>query len=160
MWVPIDDGNSMVWNWQYSISGEPLSGEEREERALGNGPESVDQSTFRSFANLTNNWRIDREAQRNKSFTGIAGVNVQDRAVQESMGPIVDRSREFLGPADMAIVTVRKMLIEAIRTVQDGGAPLGTGDSYYTVRAVQDVIPNGVDWRGPLLPLMDGADAP
>ena len=159
MWVPIDDENSMVWNWQYSTSGEPLSDEEREERILGNGPDAVDQSTFLSFANMSNNWRIDREAQRNKSFTGIEGVNVQDRAIQESMGPIVDRSREFLGPADMCIVTARKMLIEAVRMVQDGAAPLGTSDSYYTVRAVQDLIPSTVDWRGPLLPLMQ-ADTP
>jgi hypothetical protein len=156
----MDDENSMVWNWHYSISGEPLSEEEREEQALGNSPASVDQTTFRSFANMTNNWRIDREAQRTKSFTGISGINTQDRAVQESMGPIVDRSREFLGPADMAIVTARRMLLASIRTVQDGGAPLGTGNSYYTVRAMQDLIPNGVDWREPLLPLMYPADTP
>ena len=160
VWVPMDDENSMVWNWQYSISDEPLSPDEREERTLGNSPDSVDQSTFRSFANMTNNWRIDREAQRNKSFTGIAGINTQDRAVQESMGPIVDRSLEFLGPADMAIVTTRRMLIDAIRTVQDGGAPLGTGNSYYPVRAMQNLIPNSVDWREPLLPLMYPANTP
>ena len=160
VWVPMDDENSMVWNWQYSISDEPLSPDEREERTLGNSPDSVDQSTFRSFANMTNNWRIDREAQRNKSFTGIAGINTQDRAVQESMGPIVDRSREFLGPADMAIVTARRMLTDAIRTVQDGGAPLGTGNSYYPVRAMQNLIPNSVDWREPLLPLMYPAILP
>ena len=123
MWVPVDDENCMVWNWQYSISGEPLSEEEREERILGNGPDAVDQSTFLSFANMSNNWRIDREAQRDKSFTGIEGVNVQDRAIQESMGPIVDRSREFLGPADMCIVTARKMLIEAVRMVQGRRRP-------------------------------------
>ncbi len=160
VWVPMDDENSMVWNWHYSISDEPLSEEEREERALGNSPASVDQTTFRSFANMTNNWRIDRNAQRTKSFTGISGINTQDRAVQESMGAIVDRSREFLGPADMAIVTARRMLLDSIRTVQDGGAPLGTGNSYYTVRAMQDLILNGVDWREPLLPLMYPAETP
>ena len=143
-----------MWNWHYSTSGEPLSEEEREERALGNSPQSVDQTTFRSFANMDNSWRIDREAQKNKSFTGIAGVNTQDRAVQESMGPIVDRSREFLGPADLAIVVARRLLMEATETVQDGGAPPGMEDSYYTVRAMQEVVPNDVDWRGPLLPLM------
>jgi len=31
------------------------------------------------------------------------------------------------------------MLFDAIRIVQDGGAPLGTGNSYYTVRAMQDL---------------------
>ena len=158
IWVPMDDENCMVWNWNYSISEAPLSDEEREERALGNSPQSVDQTTFRSMANMGNNWGLNRENQRSKSFTGIEGVNTQDRAVQESMGPIVDRSREFLGPVDLAIVIARRLLMEATGTVQDGGAPPGTGDSYYTVRAMQEVIPNDVDWRGPLLPLMYPAE--
>ena len=76
------------------------------------------------------------------------------------MGPIVDRWREFLGPADMAIVITRRMLIDAIRPVQDGGSPLGTGNSYYPVRAMQNLIPNSVDWREPLLPLMYPANTP
>ena len=37
------------------------------------------------------------------------------------MERIVDRSREFLGPADTAIVTTRKLLEEAVNTVSDGG---------------------------------------
>ncbi|ETX05715.1 MAG: hypothetical protein ETSY2_21390, partial [Candidatus Entotheonella gemina] len=90
MWVPMDDETCMVWNWQYSINGEPLTEEERAEKQLGNGPAHVDQTTFRSFAHAGNNWMIDRDAQRTQSFTGIDGINTQDRAVQESMGPIVD----------------------------------------------------------------------
>ena len=45
------------------------------------------------------------------------GINVQDRAVQETMGPIVDRSKEHLGPADAAIIAARKLLQQAVRTV-------------------------------------------
>ena len=29
---------------------------------------------------------IDREAQKTKSFTGIAGIHQQDQAITESMG--------------------------------------------------------------------------
>ena len=39
-------------------------------------------------------------------------INAQDRAVQESMGVIVDRSREHLGPADRAIIAARRLLSE------------------------------------------------
>ena len=52
---------------------------------------------------------IDRDICKTETFTGITGVNAQDRAVQESMERIVGRRREFLGPADMAIVTTRKL---------------------------------------------------
>ena len=41
----------------------------------------------------TNDYLIDREAQRNgQSYTGIPGIRQQDMAVTESMGPIYDRS--------------------------------------------------------------------
>ena len=154
MWVPIDDEACMVWNWQYSLDGEPLSDEERAEKQLGNGPSHVDQRTFRSFANARNHYRIDREAQKTKSFTGIDGINTQDRAVQESMGPIVDRSKEHLGPADRAIIVARQLLLQAVNTVQEGGEPPGVGASYYHVRAMHDIIPKEVDWRDALMPLM------
>ena len=48
--------------------------------------------------------------QKTESYTGIDGINVQDRAIQESMGRIVDRSKEHLGPADKAIIQARKLL--------------------------------------------------
>ena len=44
-----------------------------------------------------NDWQIDREAQRtNKIYTGIRNIVMQDQAVTESMGPIVDHTKELL----------------------------------------------------------------
>ncbi|HEY1506316.1 MAG TPA: hypothetical protein VGF92_18575, partial [Stellaceae bacterium] len=78
-----------------------------------------------------------------------------DRAVQESMGLIVDRSRENLGPADKAVVATRKLLLEAMETVERGGDPPGVGSSYYEARAAELVLPKVVNWRTDLLPLMN-----
>ena len=89
MWVPIDDGNCMVWNWMYSFGKEALTEEDRMERGHGNGPDHVEQhGEFRSLRNKRNNWLIDRQIQKTETFTGIEGINTQDRAVQESMGPV------------------------------------------------------------------------
>ena len=88
-----------------------------------------------------NNWLIDRDMQRRENFTGIQGVNAQDRAVQEAMGPIVDRSKEHLGQTDRAVIMMRRLLLRAIETIRDGGTPPGLGDSYYGLRAIEDVIP-------------------
>ena len=93
IWVPMDDDNTMVYNWEYSITDEPLHEADRLELRLGNGPTEVDQATFRSQRNWHNNYLLDRQAQKTQNFTGIEGINTQDRAVQESMGRIVDRSR-------------------------------------------------------------------
>jgi hypothetical protein len=74
------------------------------------------------------------------------------------MGYIVDRSREHLGPADRAIIVMRQLLLQAERTVREGGDPPGTGDSYYNVRAWEAILPRNADWRPALLPEMDPAE--
>ena len=79
--------------------------------------------------------------QRTESYTGIDGINQQDRALQETMGRIVDRSKEHLGPGDKAIGQTRRMLRAAVMTVQEGGDPAGTGTSYYHIRAGEEVLP-------------------
>jgi hypothetical protein len=104
--------------------------------------------------NYGNDWLIDRQVQKSETSTGIDGINAQDLAVQESMGPIVDRTRENLARSDMAIVAVRRMLLEASRTVADGGDPPGLGSSYYRVRAIENIVPNEVEWRDALMPEM------
>ena len=95
---------------------------------------------------------LDRQAQKTRNFTGIEGVNTQDRAVQESMGRLVDRSREHLGPADKAIIQARRLLLQAVETVQEGGTPCGIDPTYYTVRAAEGVLPRATDWRDVFTP--------
>ena len=85
--------------------------------------------------------------QRTETFTGIDGVNIQDRAVQESMGRVVDRSREHLGPADRAVIQARRLLLQAIKTVEAGGTPPGVAPTYYALRPAEAVVPRDTDWR-------------
>lgn len=154
-WVPMDDENVMVWNWTYSYGEQPPSEAERAQSAGGNGRDSVDwDNGFKSYATRENNWLIDREVQKHETYTGIPGVNTQDRATQESMGRIVDRTREHLGPADKAIIAARRLLLEALRTMQEGGTPKGLGSTYYNVRAYEDVLKPGTAWREAIIPNM------
>jgi phthalate 4,5-dioxygenase oxygenase subunit len=154
-WVPIDDETTMVYNWSYSRTA-PLAEEDRLERGLGNGPDHVDQKTFRSRANRANDYLLDREAQRTETWTGIDGINVQDRAIQESMGRIVDRTKEHLGPADKAIIQLRRLLRQAVRTVEAGGTPPGVASSYYGLTCALRVLPRDADWRRVLAPEITG----
>jgi phenylpropionate dioxygenase-like ring-hydroxylating dioxygenase large terminal subunit len=151
-WVPIDDENTMVYNWEYSTTDAPLTDEDRLERRLGNGPLDVDQTTFRSKRNRGNNYLLDRQVQKTETFTGIDGINVQDRAIQESMGAIVDRSREHLGPADRAVIQARRLLLETVRTVAEGGVPRGIEPTYATLAAAEAVLSRDADWRETALP--------
>ncbi|HVC53364.1 MAG TPA: Rieske 2Fe-2S domain-containing protein [Stellaceae bacterium] len=156
IWVPIDDENCMVYNWIYTTGDSPLTDEDRLERSLGNGPLHVDPKTFRGKGNRENNYLLDRDVQRTETYTGIDGINSQDRAVQESMGRICDRSREYLGPADKPIIQARKLLRQAVKTVEAGGSPAGTGTSYYALLAHEEVLARDADWRAEMTPEMTG----
>jgi phenylpropionate dioxygenase-like ring-hydroxylating dioxygenase large terminal subunit len=154
-WVPIDDYNCMVWNWHYSFGPDELTEEHHTMDRDGDSERYIDRhNQFRATGNRRNDWLIDREAQKNVSFTGIAGIHAQDRAVQESMGPVVDRSREHLGPADRAIIVARKLLIDSANAAGRGETPLGAGESYRHLRATERIFEKAIPWREKLLPLM------
>jgi phthalate 4,5-dioxygenase len=106
--------------------------------------------THRLKASHENDYFIDRTAQKTASFTGIKGINTQDMAVQEGMGPVVDRSREYLATSDRAILVLRKVLMEATRAVERGETPPGVDpETYRDVRPHDGLVPVGTDWRAP-----------
>jgi len=159
MWVPMDDENCMVYNWTYSFGDDPLREEDRIEKGIGNGPEDVDfANNFRKKRNKDNNWLIDRDAQKVASYTGIFGTNTQDHAIQESMGSIVDRTQEHLGTTDRAIIMARRLILKAANTVKEGGSPPGWDPDYYSIRAIEKVLPTGTNWREALKKEINGPE--
>ena len=154
-WVPIDDQNTMVWNFNYTFGETPFDQSEREHEGGGNSRAYVDYDNgFKAKGSRRNNWMIDRSVQKVDTFTGIPGINAQDRAVQESMGAIVDRSREHLGPADKAVIAARRLLQQAVTAVREGANPQGADDSYYAIRATQKVFSAAIPWQQELMPEM------
>jgi hypothetical protein len=47
---------------------------------------------------------------------------------------------------------MRRLLRQAVKTVEEGGTPAGLGPSYYTLRAALEVLPRDADWRRVLAP--------
>jgi nitrite reductase/ring-hydroxylating ferredoxin subunit len=163
MWVPIDDFNTMVFNYHYDyIEGlkphrnhparpaeaNPLWYRDAEMMDLtgNNFLLDIDPTTFRSIRNRANRYLIDRQVQKTQTFTGIQGINTQDRAVQESMGAVADRSLERLGTSDTAIIAYRRHMLNALRRFQEGVEPPGTKSTYYKLRALEKVLPDNVNW--------------
>lgn len=148
MWVPMDDHNTMIYNWMLAVDEDkPLTPEfiAKQETSAGRGP---DGETAVRRRTRENDWLIDREVQRRQTYTGIKGVNTQDLAVQESMGPVVDRSREHLGSSDKAIITYRRILLDVLRDFEQGVEPLGVDPkTYRKVRSADIVIPKDVRWQ-------------
>ena len=148
MFVPVDDEKVMLYNLLYRFGGDGFTKEYIDEIELLRGRGPGDQTAdFRKVRTRENNWLIDRQLQKTQSFTGIAGINNQDHAVQESMGPMVDRTQEHLCSSDRAVVAVRLTLLNAIRQVQAGGDPPACVSACRKIRAIEKLLPNGVDWR-------------
>src|SRR6185295_12340694 len=77
--------------------------------------------TFIPLQNKRNDYLIDRDKQKaGEHFSGVEGIAMQDASLQESMGPIQDRTREHLCPTDRGIVLARKKLLEAARAAGEG----------------------------------------
>jgi hypothetical protein len=103
--------------------------------------------TYRLKRNLRNDYLIDRAVQKTRT-TGIEGINTQDYALQEGMGPIVDRSQEHLGSSDKAIVVLRRLLLDAIHGVERGEEPPGRDPrAHRTLRPYDAVICGDTPWE-------------
>ncbi|HET9075292.1 MAG TPA: Rieske 2Fe-2S domain-containing protein [Acidimicrobiales bacterium] len=150
VWVPIDDFNTAVFNWAYAPDRDsPISDEQWDayERKFGRGPDDFIPGTYRLRRNATNDYLIDREVQKYKTFTGIEGINTQDYAIQEGMGVICDRTREHPGTTDRAVLAARRLLLEAADWVKAGKPLKGTDPAACRgVRASETVTDEGVPW--------------
>jgi hypothetical protein len=141
-WVPMDDHNNMAWTMTFHPV-RPLTEEELDTMRKGGGvhPELI-PGTFQPVANRTNGYLMDREAQEaHRTYNGIKGLAMQDASVQESMGPIQDRTRENLVSTDNAIIMARLRLRKAAQAIQQGGRAPGLEQEAQSVRSASFIIP-------------------
>lgn len=143
--VPIDDTR----HWKYHVTlRRPGAGDQRA-RTLRASPITPDYHLVR---NGSNRYLQDR-SEMNKTFSGMGeGVQAQDACVIEGAGPVMDRTREHLGYSDRAIIAARKLLLRAIREVQEGGEPAHvirdpSANKPFMIAARQTIVPTSVGWR-------------
>jgi hypothetical protein len=97
--------------------------------------------TFVPLANPSNDWLINRQAQKDlESFSGVEGFSIQDASLQESMGPIQDYSKEHLVATDRPIVMVRRILARAACEMEQGIRPPALDASTQRVRAASVLL--------------------
>jgi phthalate 4,5-dioxygenase len=141
-WVPIDEENCFTWTFTYHPT-RPLSDMELTTMRSGGGIHvEMIPGTFRPVINKDNDYLIDRAAQKaGRTYSGVQGIAMQDASVQESMGPIADRTKENLVSTDNAIIMARHRLLKAARELQKGAAPPGLDPQGQRVRSATFVLP-------------------
>jgi hypothetical protein len=154
VWVPVDDENCWAWSINYRPD-KALSEQERADMDAGHGIhvlyERGEQAiAWRPRANKDNDYLIDRVAQKERrAFSGVHGISEQDASLQESMGPIQDRTKERLLSTDKGIVMARRMLEEAatalVHSAHAGYVPPALAASTQQVRAAGVLLPRDQD---------------
>jgi phthalate 4,5-dioxygenase len=140
-WIPIDDASCWIYVYSWNPT-RPLTDEERQSYDKGGAVYPEMDGNWKPLRNRGNDYLIDRRMQKTENFTGIVGVSEQDAAIQDSQGVIADRTRELLGPTDLAVVQFRRLMLDAARSLAAGGTPLGLDDpAAYHVRGGGIVAP-------------------
>jgi phenylpropionate dioxygenase-like ring-hydroxylating dioxygenase large terminal subunit len=142
-WIPIDDETCWAWSYDYHPT-RALTASERQAMIDGHGVHvSYVPGTYRPAANKDNDYLIDRAAQkRGETFSGVAGIAMQDASLQESMGPIVDRTKENLVGTDNGIIMARNRLQRAVKALMEKGTiPPGVDVAHQKVRSAALVLP-------------------
>jgi phenylpropionate dioxygenase-like ring-hydroxylating dioxygenase large terminal subunit len=131
-WVPMDDTHTMFVHLSWTGNSPPLRSFKDGRTMPGGGfnmkflPNTDDwHGRWRLTANKGNDYQIDREVQRTQSFTGIEGIHLQDQAMTESMGGIVDHGFEHLAISDHMINRTRQRIVRATREMAEGTPPPG-----------------------------------
>jgi phthalate 4,5-dioxygenase oxygenase subunit len=126
-YVPIDDENAYTWDFNYDLARDlPKEFIDYASKGLAFPPEYTYKpyrlntgsiiDVYLPIRNIDNDYLIDRKKQSHSSPTGLHGLNDQDRAMQEGMGRIVDRNKEFLVSADVAIVRARRRILGVVQS--------------------------------------------
>jgi len=142
-WIPIDDENCWTWSFDYHPTRALTDAEVAAMRAGKGIHAKVIPGTFRPAANKDNDYLIDRAAQKaGRTYSGVEGFAMQDASLQESMGPIVDRTKETLVSTDSGIIMARQRLLRAVKAlVETGVTPPGIDPVHQRVRSVAIVLP-------------------
>ena len=150
--VPIDDENTMLYFVRYNLK-QPVDNKERERQIAWSGliPGVDIDDNNRMLRNRQNNWLQDRLSMRNgQSVSGLRGVQVEDAVVQESMGPLYDRSKENLGTTDIAVVRMRRLMLRSVRDfIKEEKPPLGINiqNRYNKLRGEEAIVAKGEKWQ-------------
>ena len=141
-WHPIDDYSCYTFYIHYDAD-KPLDAE----AIYRNWGHRTAPPDYKTAHNNTNMHQQDR-ARMHRNLSGIEGAAIQDLAMQESMGPLYDRSQEHLGASDRAVLFYRRTMMRLMEAAENGDPLPGQSDKLdYNIRAASTRMPEGEPWQ-------------
>lgn len=143
--VPVDDTHHWKYTFIFSRNG-PIDKEATRRQRAEMMPD------YKPVRTKANRYMQERESMKKESYSGI-GLNfqIQDMCVTEGMGAIQNRMEECLASLDIGVIAARKVLIKAMRDLQEGREPRNVVRdpklNRFSIDACADLIPNSQPWR-------------
>lgn len=137
--VPVNNRRTLQW-YIYWDARQPIDDNLPDFALLGT---DLNDDNFAASRQGKPFYGQDREAMKNGSWSGIPGVIFEDYAVAESI-PEIDRTIEFLGSGDVAIVRMRRDLLSRVAESSGPDAALADVD-YRSIRALAEVTPANIN---------------
>ena len=142
--VPIDNYRSMQWYIWYSLDG-PMPDHVR---AYARGGTDDDDDNFYQSLKGKPFYGQDRRAIRaGKSTSGFYDIMFEDFVAGEAQGAWPDRSKEFLGHADLAIMKARRYLLDQVPDDGEITWAHAPGVRFDSIQSVAVRVSGGADWR-------------
>jgi phthalate 4,5-dioxygenase oxygenase subunit len=91
----------------------------------------------------------DRALMNAGHMTGLNNLLTEDMLVAETMGPIADRSGEYLGSSDAGVARFRRLFLEAVRDQAAGRIPRGCSghEPFERIVGLGLLHPARIEWR-------------
>jgi phenylpropionate dioxygenase-like ring-hydroxylating dioxygenase large terminal subunit len=121
--VPIDNTHMMFFRLRWALT--PMTQEDLVEYKQGGYayPEMI-PGTWKTKANVWNDYEVDRLGQKTFLYSGIKTFPLQDIAMMENQwGPIAKREKEHLVQMDFHMIYLRRKLLKAAKAMRDGIEP-------------------------------------
>jgi phthalate 4,5-dioxygenase len=120
--MPIDDEHTDFWNINWDPTG-PLTAAAIDKvlnlGQLSPNPDNIYEPRFEA----DERWGQDRELmKKDQHSVGFRALPIEDLAVTESQGAIVDRTKEHLGASDIAVIRMRRTLLDMVKVYQETGS--------------------------------------
>jgi len=121
--VPIDNTSMMFFRLRWGLT--PMTHEDMVEYKQGGYayPEMI-PGTWKTKANVFNDYEVDRLGQKTFLYSGIKTFPLQDIAMMENQwGPLAKRELEHLCAMDYHMIYLRRKLLKAAKAMRDGIEP-------------------------------------
>jgi phenylpropionate dioxygenase-like ring-hydroxylating dioxygenase large terminal subunit len=142
-WLPIDD-NSCFTFYIHHDAHKKLD----VPAIYANWGHKTEPPAYGTPQTLANKHLQDRKMMETGNFSGVVGAAIQDRAVQESMGAVFDRSQEHLGTSDKAVIFYRRLILRKLKEMDEGKPLPGTAEGLdFNQRAASVYMPSGAPWQ-------------